>query len=72
MTCPHCGKHIADKLVFAESGRLARKRRPADSPQPGRPRSDAPRCPCGASTLRRAEMRGFDCCKRAGVMGRVK
>ena len=36
-----------------------RKTRP-----PGRqPRTDVERCPCGKSTLHRALMRGFDCCK---------
>jgi hypothetical protein len=30
----------------------------------GRKRSDAPRCPCGENTLKRAKARGFDCCKK--------
>lgn len=33
----------------------------------GRPRSSAPRCPCGKSTLKRAQARAFDCCKAAGI-----
>jgi len=33
----------------------------------GRPRSDAPRCPCGENTLKRAKARGFACCKKAGL-----
>jgi excisionase family DNA binding protein len=36
----------------------------------GRPRSKAPRCACGANTVKRAKLRAFDCCKRAGVMER--
>lgn len=26
-----------------------------------------PRCPCGANTLKRAETRRFECCKKAGA-----
>lgn len=33
----------------------------------GRKRSDAPRCPCEENTLTRAQMRKFDCCRRAGI-----
>lgn len=37
-------------------------------PGSGRPRKPyAKRCPCGANTLRRAQRRGFECCKRFGV-----
>lgn len=32
----------------------------------------AQRCPCGANTLQRATAHAFTCCKRAGVMPRVK
>lgn len=39
----------------------ARKRNGAG---PGRPRSQDKRCPCGANTLKRAQARGFDCCKQ--------
>lgn len=34
----------------------------------GRKRSKAPRCQCGANTLARAEKRGYDCCRLAGVL----
>jgi excisionase family DNA binding protein len=36
----------------------------------GCPRSPGPRCPCGANTVKRAKLRAYDCCKRAGVMER--
>lgn len=69
MKCPHCGRRISDRLIRSEADRLntaARKEHFG-----GRQRSGAPRCPCGASTLRRAQARGFDCCRRAGVESRM-
>lgn len=33
----------------------------------GKPRSSDPRCRCGANTLKRAEKRGFACCRQAGI-----
>lgn len=38
----------------------------------GRPRSKAKRCRCGKYTLHSATLRGFDCCKRAGVYRKGK
>jgi hypothetical protein len=37
-------------------------------PGAGRPRAKGPRCRCGKNTLKRAKMRNFDCCKKAGVL----
>ncbi len=30
-------------------------------------KADVPRCPCGRSTLKRAAMRCYDCCRKAGI-----
>jgi hypothetical protein len=64
-----CGTHhsvseIADALSDKEfnslrgirSGRMA-----TPHAGPGRPKSDAKRCPCGAMTLKRAKARGHKC-----------
>jgi hypothetical protein len=58
---PHCGKRVSR----ADVARMLVSLREQSSG--GRPRSETPRCPRGASTLRRAQARGFDCCRRAGV-----
>ena len=65
MKCPSCGAHIPTRLLKSEAARLSNKARMVHGG--GRPRSDAERCPCGASTMKRAKARGFDCCRRAGV-----
>jgi hypothetical protein len=65
MNCPHCGKRISPELVKSEAARLASRKRQVHAG--GRPRSDAPRCPCGASTFARARSRSFDCCRKAGL-----
>lgn len=54
------------KSAWARRSEAKRKRR-AGGKGGGRPRTAAPRCPCQASTLKRAHARGFDCCKRAGL-----
>lgn len=45
----------------------ARKTRGAGPGRPAGSKSDKPRCPCGAHTLRRAQARAYDCCKAAGL-----
>ncbi len=36
----------------------------------GRPRATV-RCPCGLNSLKRAQDRAFDCCKKAGMVPRA-
>ena len=67
-----CGHHIREDMLLSLAGRVRSSRRTTPTggrmnPPGGRPRKDAPRCPCGANTLRRAEARCFDCCRRAGI-----
>lgn len=60
--CPHCRRELPPqtlKLAASYFARLAKA---------GRPRSDAPRCPCRANTLARATVRKFDCCRKAGII----
>ena len=65
MRCPHCNHQIPAKLIMSEAGRLSFKKRKTNAG--GRPRLDAPRCPCGANTFARARARSFDCCRQAGI-----
>lgn len=55
LPCPHCGKPLPEHTLRAAAGRLSMR---GDA---GRKRSDAPRCPCGAMTLKRAEARKHRC-----------
>ena len=55
--CPHCARPLPEATLRAAAGVL-RKR---GGPSTGRPRSDAPRCPCGAMTAKRAAARKHVC-----------
>ena len=57
-TCPHC----AQPLTPAEVRALYR----ATPREMGRPRTDAPRCSCGAYTLARCQARGKSSTHQAG------
>lgn len=61
--CPHCNAPLPEETVRAVAREYGS--RPAKSGKRGRPKSDAPRCPCGASTLRLAWIRQFRCCWHA-------
>lgn len=59
MNCPHCKSPIkVSDLSDGEVRSEFYRRRGATG---GRPRSDAPRCPCGSMTRIRAEKRGHKC-----------
>lgn len=59
MNCPHCGHKIDPRTLWKEGARaLAAKRKTFSA---GRPRTDAPRCPCGAMTAKRAAARKHRC-----------
>lgn len=59
MKCPHCGKVIPRNDLLAAAGRaLATKRTTRTG---GRPRTDAPRCPCGKMTAKLATIRKHEC-----------
>lgn len=57
LACPHCARPLPEATLRAAAGVL-RKR---GGPSTGRPRSDAPRCPCGAMTAKRAAARKHVC-----------
>lgn len=54
MNCPHCHREIPNAALLGDH--LARARTKVRNP--GRKRSKAPHCPCGAMTLKRATDRG--------------
>jgi hypothetical protein len=63
MKCPRCRKALTDaelKTMWATYCAQQRKQ-PAGGHNGGRPRSDAPRCPCGAMTATRAAARNHTC-----------
>lgn len=49
------------KREKSELGRRLQSLRKTHGAGPGRPRSEAPRCQCGAMTLKRAKARGHKC-----------
>lgn len=55
LNCPHCAKPLPEFTLRAAAGLLAKRGKG------GRPKSDAPRCPCGEMTLKRAEARKHKC-----------
>lgn len=55
------------ELLSAVGRWRAKQRKTPPKAGPGKPRSEAPRCPCGQNTLTRAKQRNFGCCKKAGV-----
>jgi len=57
------------KLTSARARRIAKMRKTYGA-GPGRPRSNAPRCACGAMTLKRALARGHHC-QAAGPRART-
>ena len=64
-----CGHEHTEAEILSAAGKIYADRRNTKfipPPGPGRPRQGN-RCPCKANTLTRAQARGFDCCKRAGV-----
>lgn len=63
--CPNCNAPLLEETVRAVAREYGS--RPAKYGKRGRPKSDAPRCPCGASTLRLAARRSFRCCRVAGL-----
>lgn len=65
ITCPNCLTPLPEETIRAVAREYGS--RSAKSGKRGRPKSDAPRCPCGASTLRLAMRRRFACCREAGV-----
>ena len=64
--CPHCTTPLTEAEVLALYGaamsarRTRRKGWPAGSARGPRD-ATAPRCPCGAMTLKRADARGHKC-----------
>jgi hypothetical protein len=59
VNCPHCGKPLSARLIRKQGARLLSAKRKTHGG--GRPRTDAPRCPCGTMTLKRAETRKHVC-----------
>lgn len=57
MKCPKCNYQIPARAVVTAAARINGKRA-ARAGASGRPRSDVPRCGCGAMTLTRAQARG--------------
>ena len=54
------GKKRAENLTAEERSEASRLA--ASAPR----KPDAKRCPCGKNTLKRAKVRNFECCKKAG------
>jgi hypothetical protein len=72
MNCPACNQPIdldlalaSDQELASERGRRNANKRKVHSGGKGR-KSRKKRCPCGANTLKRAQARAFECCKKVG------
>lgn len=67
MKCPHCDHELSAAEIRSLAGQLNASLRRTWTGAGGRPRSTAPRCPCGEMTLKRAQARGHTCKMKKGT-----